>query len=242
MRIVNSYIEGSLICVDTYKATPKTLGALFESDTARRENVEKSDIKLSEIKGKQLVARSDLSYMVRRYFHSGDTLVVLTGASRNGETAEIRRFLESFAYDKNIGPTGNSQITAISDLRMTDVTVNMDLVAVPVTKGRKPANPQPQSTPTPVKEDDPNRILLLYKPRAAYTDAARTKNVQGTIRLKITFSDDGSIPQITVKTGLPEGLLRQTLISAVRIKFLPKLKDGNAVTSENTLEYNFAIY
>lgn len=68
------------------------------------------------------------------------------------------------------------------------------------------------------------------------------KAVTGTIRVRLTFAKDGFVSKIVVLKSLPEGLLRQSLFAALRIKFLPKMKDGSPETVIKMVEYKFDIY
>ena len=61
--------------------------------------------------------------------------------------------------------------------------------------------------------------------------------------LKVTLAADGSIPKIViVGDGLHPGLLRNTLFSAMRIKFLPQEKDAVPSEVAQKFEYAFSIY
>jgi len=50
------------------------------------------------------------------------------------------------------------------------------------------------------------KSMILMKPEARYTEAAREKKVVGTVVLKAAFSANGSVVNIQVIQGLPEGL------------------------------------
>jgi hypothetical protein len=60
--------------------------------------------------------------------------------------------------------------------------------------------------------------------------------------LKIVFAENGFIPKIEATQVLPDGLLRQAVFAAIRIKFLPEEKDDIPQTITKTVEYSFAIY
>ncbi len=94
--------------------------------------------------------------------------------------------------------------------------------------------------PSVAKVSTPYKIL--FKPKATYTDAARTNNVQGSVTLKITLMANGSVGSITPVTRLPYGLTEQAIAAARQIKFEPKKINGQPVSVTVTFQYGFNIY
>lgn len=86
------------------------------------------------------------------------------------------------------------------------------------------------------------RLLILSKDRPSYTDAARSNNTQGTVKLLLLLKADGDIGKISVVKGLPNGLTQEAIRAAKRIKFLPAQVNGSSVDVERMVEYSFAIY
>jgi len=85
-------------------------------------------------------------------------------------------------------------------------------------------------------------LQIISKPKATYTDAARTNNVQGSVRLKITLLASGAVGSITPVTRLPNGLTEQAIAAARQIKFKPKMVNGVAQSVVVTFDYGFNIY
>jgi tetratricopeptide (TPR) repeat protein len=85
-------------------------------------------------------------------------------------------------------------------------------------------------------------VNILSKPRAAYTDLARMNQIQGTIALAIEFGEDGQLKFIFAFQVLPDGLTRNTLDAAAKIKFEPATKNGKPVSTIRIMKYSFAIY
>ncbi|HYJ89796.1 MAG TPA: energy transducer TonB, partial [Pyrinomonadaceae bacterium] len=100
--------------------------------------------------------------------------------------------------------------------------------------GSDPAPPERMAVTSPLK--------VLFKPRAQYTDSARTNNVQGVVRLKITLMANGSVGNITPLNSLPYGLTEQAIAAARQIKFEPRKVNGTPQSSIVTFEYSFTIY
>jgi TonB family protein len=100
----------------------------------------------------------------------------------------------------------------------------------------------PTPTPRPVQTPEPkvavaNNFKITAQPRANYTDAGRQNNVNGVVRLKVTFLASGQIGGISVVSGLPYGLTEQAIAAARNIRFVP----GSGTISK-TIEYRFTLY
>ncbi len=100
------------------------------------------------------------------------------------------------------------------------------------------APPPPPKAPVGVTE----KIKFILKPRAGYTDQARTNQIQGTVRVRVTFLPSGQIGSVAPVSGLPYGLTEQAIAAAKQIKFEPAKKNGVPVTTVAVVEYNFNIY
>ena len=85
-------------------------------------------------------------------------------------------------------------------------------------------------------------VKILSKPRANYTDAARTNAVQGKVVLRVTFSANGTIGAISVINGLPDGLTETAKEAAKGIKFKPAKRGGVPYSVTKPVEYTFTIY
>lgn len=97
------------------------------------------------------------------------------------------------------------------------------------------------SAPPPIRAVTEN-YKILSRPKATYTDAARTNNVQGAVRLKVTLLASGQVGSITPVTRLPHGLTEQAIAAARQIRFEPKKVNGVPQSVIVTLEYTFNIY
>jgi TonB family protein len=96
--------------------------------------------------------------------------------------------------------------------------------------------------PPPKVEAKTTPLQILSKPKATYTDAARTNNVQGSVRLKITLLASGAVGSITPVTRLPHGLTEQAIAAARQIRFKPKMINGVPQSVVVTFDYGFNIY
>ncbi len=91
-------------------------------------------------------------------------------------------------------------------------------------------------------KDVTSKARLISKPEPQYTEDARKNQVTGTVVLKCVFASDGSVKNISVRSGLPHGLTEKAIAAARQIKFVPATKDGRQVSMWMQLEYNFNLY
>src|SRR5215475_1877045 len=87
-----------------------------------------------------------------------------------------------------------------------------------------------------------NRLIVLHRDHARYTNAARKAKAQGEIVLSIEFRADGTIKVLKIVRGLGFGLDEKAVAAAQKIIFLPEIKDGTFVNMSSTLEYTFNLY
>lgn len=92
------------------------------------------------------------------------------------------------------------------------------------------------------KSGEETPVTIVLKPFPRYTDAARQARVQGTVSLKISFSENGGISNIEIVKALPNGLTEQAYAVAKKIVFIPATKDGMPYSTTKTVEYTFSIY
>jgi TonB family protein len=91
-------------------------------------------------------------------------------------------------------------------------------------------------------KDVTRKAVLLSKPEPGFTEEARKNNVTGTVKLRLVLGSSGSVSNISVVKGLPDGLTEKAISAARRITFTPAQKDGRNVSQWVTIEYNFNIY
>lgn len=85
-------------------------------------------------------------------------------------------------------------------------------------------------------------LILLSKPRAAYTDFARFYQITGSVLTRVTFLANGEIGTVTPITKLPFGLTNQAISAARGIRFEPAIKDGQPINVTKQVIYSFTLY
>ena len=99
-------------------------------------------------------------------------------------------------------------------------------------------------------QDGADRPLKVLKvPQAEYSGEARARQIEGWIRLRITFLDSGAIGDIfyvdesdpQYKSLSKYGLLKNCYEAAKKVEFEPAVKDGKPVTVTKVLVYSFNL-
>ena len=86
------------------------------------------------------------------------------------------------------------------------------------------------------------KVRVLEKPEPTYTESARKFGIEGTIVLRTVFSKNGEVTNLHVVSKLPHGLTQRAIEAARAIRFVPAMKDGQAVSMWMELQYNFHLY
>jgi TonB family protein len=139
-------------------------------------------------------------------------------------------FLDSIRFESHEGkPIGDGAERTLGD-------PNFQTVVSPATDTGKSDG----ESKTITAVSDP--VMIIAKPRAAYTDEARQANIQGSVRLRVSLYANGSVGSITPVTTLKYGLTEQAIVAAKKLVFLPKRINGVPVSVTTMFEYNFRIY
>jgi TonB family protein len=86
------------------------------------------------------------------------------------------------------------------------------------------------------------RPTILYREKAKYTEEARQNKIQGVVMLQVIFHVNGSITDVRVIRGLPDGLTEKAIEAAKKIRFNPAVKNGAPVSVRGQLEFSFNLY
>lgn len=240
MKMLNAYAENSLLSFERYTANRAALDVIRNQD---KDDGNSTEIRRGDdVRIKQILTKNDKFYAVRQYFYSKSHIYILTAAARSGETAAIKRFLDSLIFKPLSGDdkTGNNKTPgAISFSRLKASEIVIDENPKPYEKPDKDAKPK---TKDKTPDENASRLLIVNKQSPSYTVAALLDGTTGKIGMRLTFSEDGFVSKVGFLTSLKQGLLRQAFFSAARIKFLPAEKDGKPKTVTSVVEYHFGRY
>jgi TonB family protein len=84
-------------------------------------------------------------------------------------------------------------------------------------------------------------VEILFKPRPAYTDEARTKKIEGEVVLRVAFSASGDVRVLQVVRGLGYGLDQSGEEAAREIRFRPAQANGQPVDSIAFVHITFQL-
>jgi len=99
-----------------------------------------------------------------------------------------------------------------------------------------------KSTQNAETDKTESSLMIVAKPRANYTDAARQSQTQGTVALRVIFLANGGIGSISPSNELPNGLTEQAIAAAKKIVFIPAKRNGKTFSVTKLVQYSFTIY
>jgi TonB family protein len=85
------------------------------------------------------------------------------------------------------------------------------------------------------------RPVALTRPRPYYTEEARHNKTQGRIRIRALVGADGKVKEVSIVSGLPDGLNQEAERAAKDMMFKPAMKDGVPVPYWVALEMGFNL-
>ena len=86
-----------------------------------------------------------------------------------------------------------------------------------------------------------NAVRILEKPRPAYTEQARLLRIEGSVLLEVLFTAAGEVKVLRVVRGLDEGLDRNAVQAAQRIRFEPARRGGRATEAGALVTIQFQL-
>lgn len=95
--------------------------------------------------------------------------------------------------------------------------------------------------PIPANPAVDTKPVALNNPEPDYTETARSKGVQGIVRVRVLVGEDGLVKNARILRGLPDGLNDEAVKAAFKIRFRPAMKEGQAVRYWVTVEIKFNL-
>lgn len=86
-----------------------------------------------------------------------------------------------------------------------------------------------------------SKPVALNLPRPNYTEEARKNKIQGTVRARALVGADGSVKQVRIVSGLPDGLNEEAIAAVYKMRFRPATKSGQPVAYWVVLEVAFNL-
>jgi TonB family protein len=231
MRLISCFRDGALLSVEIYenglaKAAARVLREKFKIG-GEELSIGKDFYAVAQVKEK-----TDHT-LARRVVASDRRIYLITAAARQTANETMRTFLDSINFagdDAAQKPDGKTVLISSLESRVPEVAAEKETT-------------EKSSAAEPPKEDQMlKKMILLSIPVPSYTEAARKKRTTGRTALRLIFGAEGRVTRLQVVKDLPDGLLRETVIAALRIKFLPAELDGAPISVNQQIEYKFGIY
>lgn len=243
IQMLNAAADKTVMSVEIYQV-PSPKKYLNELIERLRVKGTKSEMSEKGVTVKQFTQNSAMDYankkeieisFVSRFIATKDYLYVVTVANRGAQTEASTRFLSSIRLNQPQASSDAVKVVKLSDLKPLTIEQIGE-----VAKDNQPKQSEKKDEKKEI-EKPASSVLVLSKPFATYTNAARNAMTSGTIRLRATFDKDGRVSKIAVLSGLENGLTRSAFFAALRIKFIPQEMDNELVTVSKVVEYSFNV-
>jgi TonB family protein len=106
------------------------------------------------------------------------------------------------------------------------------------TIGAAPAGAKKENAPQNGSSSD---LVILDKPRPAYSEEARHLQIEGSVLLEASFGASGQVRVLRVVRGLGHGLDEIAIKAAGAIHFQPAVEHGLPVDSMATVKIEFRL-
>jgi TonB family protein len=244
IRYITAYQDKASILVESYRTDNLEAGLIsFYHPKATRGTTEFS---VGDFDGQMFVRTDQNEYVFEITVGDGDRIYRILGCSKDKDNQTLGYVLASLKFNgKNLFTIQSALNGKISETPVQMFGLNETLFSTEKTKQENsPQTKQSEKSEKTESSEDRNieNLSILYKPQARYTDLDRMNGVQGVVRLKITFSENGVIEKIVVLNALSRSLTKNAVTAARKIRFIPRRVDGKPVTITKTVSYSFSIY
>ena len=220
-RELGVYADGGVYYISVYEnVTRQSLGDFILEQNRHRNYWDLSTeqaVTLGDVTGKQYSSADTTQRRTAQFFATEGRLYMFSAHGNLVDDQAVKQFFSSIVFGK----------------KAEGIEVN-DGEGLPF------SNPTCEEVAMGKQVD--SKVRLVMKPEPRYTEAARQKQVVGTVVLKAVFSCNGSVENIRALTELPQGLTEQAIAASRKIKFIPAVKNGKFASMWMQLEYNFNLY
>jgi TonB family protein len=250
IRYITSFKGGASFLIESYKVD-NLRDALASLYLFASGNPVVSEFKFEKFEGRMYVRQTEESYSLEILAGYKNRIYRVYGGARDTNNEALKYFFSSLHLNGKMPFAlkslleGQVKETSAMISGLTDTPFRIETEEQKETEDSKTdtADALPTDKPSEIKKtDNIKKLVVLRKPLAKYTDDARQSSTRGTVRLRVTFSENGSIEKITVLNGLPNGLTANAVKVARLIRFLPQEADNKPVTVTKTVVYSFSIY
>lgn len=157
-------------------------------------------------------------------------------AARRGSLKVVKLLLEKGA---KINDENSEHETALTYALDSSSKYAKEVVEYLRSAGATGPEPKPHSNPLVSRIDQ--RPVALNSPAPSYTERARQNKVEGIIVARVLVGEDGTVQQVRITKGLPDGLNEQAIRAAYALKFKPAMKEGKPVKFWQAVQIEFHL-
>jgi hypothetical protein len=235
MQVINANEGATIMRVEIFRAAdPKSdLKEMLDIGLAKGRQTESKQPGFTIKQIDETSFRGDpkvsINFVVK-YITSPHNIYVLSVANRGNKSVAFDRFLSSLKLtSQGTSPVQDSiPFGSIKARTLADI-------AEDGTKLPQSATPLPDAD----KNTDPNDIVILTSPFPTYMAGLTDKTARGTLRMRITFTENGSISKIIFLSSLSGARNRSVFFELMRTTFLPRERDGTLVSLSKVIEFTF---
>jgi hypothetical protein len=250
VKRITAYCDGATFLIESYRTdNPSDAMEILGASGVAPQNA--SDLAVNGFQGRESTNSGVGLYTHDVILGSKDHIYRVFGGARD-ERSEILKYVFSsirlngqttFIPGSSLETKIKENPVKISGLRESPILLEKAEKGEEKTLPAGPVGPRTRGiSPRGTGTGTGQGMVIVYKPRAEYTDAARKNAVKGTVSLRIAFGADGQVDKITEIEGLPHGLTEAAVRAARLVRFLPLETDGKPVMSEKVIQYSFSIY
>jgi TonB family protein len=255
IRFITAYQDGASFLIESYKVGKKLTEAL-NTLYPNTDGMETRIFEFGGLKGLMVPRQSSDSYSLEIVIGYQDRVYRIYGGAREEANETLRYFFNSLQFKgKPLEFNGKRFFEGKTSLDVLVRETPAALDELPETafelEKKDPVDELSRLKNETTKNDAPveikpsessKKLILLRKPLARYTEAARKALIKGTVRLRVTFGETGAVEKIRVVEGLGNGLTENAVRAARLIRFLPQQTDNKPVAVTKVVEYRFTIY
>ncbi|HEX5965448.1 MAG TPA: energy transducer TonB [Pyrinomonadaceae bacterium] len=220
-RSIGAYADGAVYTIDVFENIPKKSLDDFIHERNRRNRWDPSTetpVTINDLKGKQYSSVGKPVNDTAQFFAAEGRLYEFSVVGNTADDEGAKQFFSSIVIGKKA-----------------------DGIDIHDGEGSPFSSPECDQIASGGKEVD-RRVRVVMKPEPRYNELARQKRTVGTVIVRAVFSCNGSVGDVRVLEGLPNGLTDQAIAALRKLKFVPAVKNGKYVSMWMQLEYNFNLY
>ena len=229
MRLISCYRDGTLMSLEIYDTRQARSAARV---LQKNLNINGNELNVGEkFYAVEQNDRKDGYVSSQRLIAGKKRVYIVTTATRGEPNETMRTFLDSIGLAADSSNDAGEKSVLISSLEnaVPELVTQNDVIQ------KKSALPEAEMKTL-------KNVVAISKPAASYTAEAQSKKTRGKVVLRLTLSGSGRISRLQVVRDLPYGLVREAVMAAMRIKFLPAELNGSPRSTTQLIEYNFGVY